>query len=145
MLMTVWPNVFWLCVAPVVAAVVWAVVVRLPGERRRWIFQPRPVWLLCWLRGELSLPVTLLTGGPMVAGMAWWVCATGYGPDGGWQWLMVAGWCGLLAVALLNAARKSHPEGLLCVVLVILVTLLLLGSLACLWRAVMDGLTGLAS
>lgn len=136
MLITGVPDVFWWCMTPVVATVVWMVVAFLPGERRRWIFQPRPVWLMCWLRGELSVPVTLLTGGPLVAGIGWWVYAMGCGPGGGWQWLLAGGWSLMLAVALLNAVRKSRAQGGLCTLMVALVTLLVPGRRGLSWQAV---------
>lgn len=114
--------------AACLALAVWAVMVGLPAERRRCIFTRRPLWPLRWLQGEYPLSVTLLTGGPLAAVVLWWLSAAGVGPTGVWLPLTGALWCLLLAVALLNAARKSQPEGAACAGLVMLVTLLLLAG-----------------
>lgn len=131
------PAVLCLSAAIALAAGVWIVVVALPGVRHRWIFRRRPLLLVLWLRGELSLCATLLTAGPLAAGVYWWVCAMGYGLSGGWQSLLGGLWCLLSGLALLNATRKSRPEGLPCAALVMLVTLLWLACAACLWRTLL--------
>ncbi|KFD24785.1 hypothetical protein [Yokenella regensburgei] len=118
----------WMLGAAALSAGVWGVVVVLPGTRDRCIFRRNQAGPLRWLRGEYSVACTMLTGGPVAAPGLWWVSAAGLVPAGIWLHLAVALWCLLLAVALLNAARKSHPEGAACAGVVILVTLLLLGA-----------------
>ena len=112
----------------VLAGGVWTLIACFPGERSRFIFRHRPWWLFIWLRGEMSLAATFLTGGPLAAVILWWLSCTGWLPDG--HWLQVAGgvWLILLGVALTNAARKSRPDGAACATLVIFVTLLLLAG-----------------
>lgn len=118
----------WMLGAVALSAGVWMVVVVLPGRRDRCIFRRNQAGPLRWLRGEYSVLCTLLTGGPLAAAGLWWVCVAGLLPVGPWLELVVGLWCLLLAVALLNAARKSHPEGIACAGVVILVTLLLLST-----------------
>lgn len=79
-----------------------------PAERHRWIFSRRPGWLIRWLCGELSLPATFWAGGPLIALLAWWVCAMGYTPGSPVLHGATVLWLGALGVSLVNAARKSR-------------------------------------
>lgn len=123
--------------ATLLPVAVWLVVTGLPGERRRWIFRTRPLWLFFWLRGECSLPVTFMTGGPLAGIGLWWLCAMGVGPEGRWLSLSIAALCVLLGLALLNAARKSRPEGAVCAGIVMLITLLWLAGGCTLWQVLL--------
>lgn len=118
----------WILGAAVLCAGVWTVLVALPGTRDRCIFRRNQHSPLRWLRGEYSVACTLLTGGPAAAAGLWWIFSAGLIPAGGWLQLVVALWFLLLAIALLNAARKSQPEGVACAGVVVVVALLLLGA-----------------
>ncbi|MEQ4958841.1 hypothetical protein [Enterobacter hormaechei] len=120
----------WPAITTGVALTVWWMIAEFPSERSSWIFRRRPVLFLCWLRGEFSLPVTFMSGAPLVAGILWCLGGADWLPDWSGFYAFIAVWSGLSGVALLNASRKRRPEGALRITLVMLITLLFLTSMA---------------
>ncbi|MGP2734212.1 hypothetical protein [Serratia bockelmannii] len=121
------PSV-WLAVTlfvGLVAGLRW-VVLTFPGGRRRYIFCRRPVWLVRFVSGELPVLTTLFQGAPVTGLVFWWLCSMGFSPAMPWLYGVTGGWCGVLAVALVNAGRKSRLEGQYTLMLALLGAVLLM-------------------
>ncbi|HHA1936298.1 TPA: hypothetical protein ACOEP6_004812 [Enterobacter ludwigii] len=78
-----------------------------PSRRRRWIFVPRPCWLVRWLCGDIGPGGTLWQGGVLMPGVFWWGLTSGLIPASPFLHGGLAAWGLLLAVALVNAGRKA--------------------------------------
>lgn len=119
-------RLWWLmvCALGVVTACMIGVVRGVPGVRRRVLFGRKPVWFCRFVRGELSVWATVWQGGPVCAFAVWWVSAMGYAPPAVWLGYGGMVWCGVWAVAAMNAARKSQLRGIRCVGISLMIGLL---------------------
>lgn len=117
------------------------VVQGFPGVRQRYLFCRRPCWVVRFLAGELSVLATLFQGVPVAGFIAWWLCAMGLSPGTPWLFGALSGWCGLLAVVLVNAGRNSRLEGGRSLLLALLAAILLLLTVV----GVVAGVVGLSA
>lgn len=89
----------------------------LPGVRMRRIFaSPAPgIWR--WVSGEYSLPATTGWGVAGMSGVGWGCSALGAWPLSSWGGALLSMVSLMVAVALMNAGRKSRLPGAGCLTL----------------------------